>query len=230
MDLFGGEKKSKKTKKTTKTTKTTKSTKDSTKSKTKKSTKTTKTRSKAKGGNFLGTVGDLVAPTGWGPFATAAGLLALDRADAALRRGTKEKKDKMKGGKKMKGGNCENLPAHQSFITTKGIIENYNNYKILNNPASNLHKNSKLFLQESKLQNPQIKIICQDGIFNLQLMGTCGSETFVYTNDQKAFMSDNFNTLKEFISDRSNQLRFIRSCLKSRELRDKYKCVSKNNN
>lgn len=39
-----------------------------------------------------------MAPTGWGPFATAAGLLALDRADAALRRGTKEKKEKMKGG------------------------------------------------------------------------------------------------------------------------------------
>jgi hypothetical protein len=55
-------------------------------------------KSKAKGGNFLGAVGDLVAPTGWGPFATAAGLFALDRADAALRRGTKEKKEKMKGG------------------------------------------------------------------------------------------------------------------------------------
>ncbi len=120
MDQYGGEKKSKKNKKTTKTTKATKSTKDSTKSKTKKSTKTTKTRSKAKGGNFLGSLGDLVAPTGWGPFATAAGLLALDRADAALRRGTKEKKDKMKGGKKgekkMNGGEltctAETLPTN----------------------------------------------------------------------------------------------------------------------
>jgi len=60
----------------------------------KKSSSTTRSKSKTKGGNFLGAVGDLVAPTGWGPFATAAGLLALDRADAALRRGTKEK---MKG-------------------------------------------------------------------------------------------------------------------------------------
>ena len=68
------------------------------------SSSTTRSKSKAKGGNFLGAVGDLVAPTGWGPFATAAGLLALDRADAALRRGTKEKKEKMNGGKKMKGG------------------------------------------------------------------------------------------------------------------------------
>ena len=71
------------------------------------SSSTTRSKSKAKGGNFLGAVGDLVAPTGWGPFATAAGLLALDRADAAFRRGTKEKKEKMKGGKKMKGGLCE---------------------------------------------------------------------------------------------------------------------------
>jgi len=111
MDLFGGTKnttKSKKTKKTSdskkKTTKTTKSAKTSDAKKTKKSSTTTRSKSKAKGGNFLGTVGDLVAPTGWGPFATAAGLLALDRADAALRRGTKEKKEKMKGGKKMIGG------------------------------------------------------------------------------------------------------------------------------
>lgn len=117
MELFGGAKKStksakaKKTTKTTKSAKTTKTTKTSDAKKTKKSS-TTRSKSKAKGGNFLGAVGDLVAPTGWGPFATAAGLLALDRADAALRRGTKEKKEKMKGGKKsekksekkMKGG------------------------------------------------------------------------------------------------------------------------------
>ena len=109
MDLFGGAKNTKKTKKTKKTMKTTK---DSTKSK-----KSTKTRSKAKGGNFLGAVGDLVAPTGWGPFATAAGLLALDRADAALRRGTKEKKEKMKGGKKMKGGLCDSQSGQIQQVT-----------------------------------------------------------------------------------------------------------------
>ncbi len=100
MDLFGGGNKLKKPTKTKKTSTTSKA------KKTKTST-TTRSKSKAKGGNFLGAVGDLVAPTGWGSFATAAGLLALDRADAALRRGTKEKKEKMKGGKKMKGGLCE---------------------------------------------------------------------------------------------------------------------------
>jgi hypothetical protein len=70
-----------------------------TKTSTKTGTKTTKSKtSSKKGGNFLGAVGDLVAPTGWGPFATAAGLLALDRADAALRRGKSTKSSAKKGG------------------------------------------------------------------------------------------------------------------------------------
>ena len=83
-------------------TKTTKS-----KTGTKTGTKTTKSKSSSKkGGNFFGTVGDLVAPTGWGPFATAAALVGLDRVDAALRRGKSTKSEKSnakKGG--MRGGN-----------------------------------------------------------------------------------------------------------------------------
>jgi hypothetical protein len=90
-----------KSKTATKTTKSKSSTKTGTKSSTKTKTGTKKTGSK-KGGNFLGAVGDLVAPTGWGPFATAAGLLALDRADAALRRGKSTKSSAKKGG--MRGG------------------------------------------------------------------------------------------------------------------------------
>lgn len=97
--------------KTTKSKKTEKSSKDK---KTKSSTK-----SKVKGGNFLGTVGDLVAPTGWGPFATAAGLLALDRADAALRRGTKEKKEKMKGGKKSEKKDVKKMKGGEIMCTKK---------------------------------------------------------------------------------------------------------------
>jgi hypothetical protein len=58
--------------------------------------KTTAKKTTKKGGNFLGAVGELVAPAGWESFATAAGLLAIDRADAALRRGTKEKKQSSK--------------------------------------------------------------------------------------------------------------------------------------
>jgi hypothetical protein len=120
MDLFGGAKKTTKSKKTKKTSDAKKTTKASDAKKPKKST-TTRSKSKAKGGNFLGTVGDLVAPTGWGPFATAAGLLALDRADAALRRGTKEKKEKMEGGKKMKGGEMTCVWEPQEF-TSNGTV------------------------------------------------------------------------------------------------------------
>jgi hypothetical protein len=67
-----------------------------------KKAKTTKSKSKTpkKGGNFLGAVGELVAPSGWETFATTAGLFALDRADAALRRGKSEKSS----AKKMSGG------------------------------------------------------------------------------------------------------------------------------
>ena len=96
------------TKTGTKTTKSKTSTKTGTKTTksktgTKTGTKTTKSKSSSKkGGNFFGTVGDLVAPTGWGPFATAAALVGLDRVDAALRRGKSTKSSAKKGG--MRGG------------------------------------------------------------------------------------------------------------------------------
>ena len=96
------------TKTGTKTTKSKTSTKTGTKTTksktgTKTGTKTTKSKSSSKkGGNFFGTVGDLVAPTGWGPFATAAALVGLDRVDAALRRGKSTKSSANKGG--MRGG------------------------------------------------------------------------------------------------------------------------------
>lgn len=123
MDQYGGEKKSKKTKKTTKP--------NTKKPAAKKTTKTTKTRSKAKGGNFLGAVGDLVAPTGWGPFATAAGLLAVDRVSAALRRGTKEKKEKMKGGKKMKGGLIEDCRVESHVNISKVVPMEFNLFSLI---------------------------------------------------------------------------------------------------
>ena len=65
-----------------------------------KSSKNSSSKSK-KGGNFLGSVSELFVPTGWESFATAAGLLAIDRADAALRR-KREKSSVKKGG--MRGG------------------------------------------------------------------------------------------------------------------------------
>jgi hypothetical protein len=102
--------------------------------KTKKSTKT----SSKKGGNFLGSVGELVAPSGWESFATTAGLFALDRADAALRRGKSVKSSAKKGGESKtsskktsskKGGNflgeVGDLVAPsgwESFATTAGLF------------------------------------------------------------------------------------------------------------
>jgi len=65
-----------------------------------KSSKNSSSKSK-KGGNFLGSVSELFVPTGWESFATAAGLLAIDRVDAALRRKS-EKSSVKKGG--MRGG------------------------------------------------------------------------------------------------------------------------------
>ena len=171
-----------------------------------------KTTYKKKGGNFLGAVGELVAPTGWESFVTAAGLLAIDRADAALRRGTtKEKKEKMKGGK------CEDLRASESLIATMPIYGHNNNNKLFWD--TNLKNNREFLTKETDLENPQIRIICQeDGRYNLQLMGTCRGNTFKYTNDQSAFKMDDFDSLKKFISIRANQLKFIRSCLKSPQL------------
>jgi hypothetical protein len=89
----------------------------------KKSKTSTKTRTKTstkKGGNFLGAVGELVAPTGWEGFATAAGLLAIDRADAALRRGKSTKSSAKKGGE----GNNTLKPNSVATAYHMGIIHN----------------------------------------------------------------------------------------------------------
>jgi hypothetical protein len=133
--LFQDGGKPKKTKSKTKTgtktgTKTTKS-KTSTKTgtKTTKSKTSTKTGSKTtksktgskKGGNFLGAVGDLVAPTGWGPFATAAALVGLDRVDAALRRGKSTKSSAKKGGMRGEG----ETPVDEYIENYKGYLLQY---------------------------------------------------------------------------------------------------------
>jgi hypothetical protein len=71
-----------------------KKTKTSSETKTSKKPKSKTGIKPKKGGNFLGSIGELVAPTGWDSFASAAALLAIDRTDAALRRFKK----KMSGG------------------------------------------------------------------------------------------------------------------------------------
>jgi hypothetical protein len=72
-----------------------------------KSSKSSSSKSK-KGGNFLGSASELFIPTGWESFATAAGLLAADRAAAAFRKSRNSSK-------KQKGGADLDLDAHESL-------------------------------------------------------------------------------------------------------------------
>jgi len=81
--------------------------------------KSKSSRSK-KGGNFLGAVGDLVAPTGWESFATTAGLFALDRADSALRRGKSEKSEKSEKSSAVKKGGSTKSSSKTSSKSKKG--------------------------------------------------------------------------------------------------------------
>jgi hypothetical protein len=93
-----------------------------------------------KGGNFLGSVSELFVPTGWESFATAAGLLAIDRVDAALRR-----KSKKSSVKKMSGGGETDV--HQKVLQilqtdqylTNAFIKLYNHaYSLDEKEARNL--------------------------------------------------------------------------------------------
>lgn len=140
----GGKPKKTKSKTSTKS----KSTKTKSKTSTKTGTKTTKSKtSTKKGGNFLGTVGDLVAPTGWGPFATAAGLLALDRADSALRRGKSTKSSAKKGGmKKSMHSNLSNLSNEFGALKIRGNKPNEKK-----NLLDQLMKKKELEIQQKEL-------------------------------------------------------------------------------
>ena len=152
----GKPKKAKTTKSKTKTgTKTTKS-------KTKTGTKTTKSKTGTKtkkGGNFLGSVGELVAPSGWETFATTAGLFALDRADSALRRGKNSSKSSVK---KLSGGSeGVYVPRNRSGNIINANQRTLNRLEQLSKDAkiaTNLKKTPENFEKESrnlqqKLQN-----------------------------------------------------------------------------
>ncbi len=77
--------------------------------------KSSKSSKSKKGGNFLGAVSELFVPTGWENFATAAGLLAIDRADAAFRRSRNSSK-------KQKGG--ADLDGHESLESMDQMLDN----------------------------------------------------------------------------------------------------------
>ena len=89
-----------------------------------KSSKSSSSKSK-KGGNFLGSVSELFVPTGWESFATAAGLLAIDRADAAFRRSRNSSK-------KQKGGADSDTDAHLSEDNMEKMMESMGTESIMN--------------------------------------------------------------------------------------------------
>ena len=104
FELDGGDKLKKKASKTTTTAAALKKKKTAAALKKKKTTasaaalkkKKTAALKKKKGGNFLGTVSELFAPSGWENFATAAGLLALEETGRYVNKSKKQKVVMMK--------------------------------------------------------------------------------------------------------------------------------------
>ena len=232
MDLFGSAKKTKKVTKTAKTSDVKKSAKSAKTSDTKKSTKSTKSsdakktkKSKAKGGNFLGAVGDLVAPTGWGPFATAAGLLALDRADAALRRGTKEKKEKMKGGKcDRKSGEIPQVtigPNNHKGNPTGNILSYYN---LNNENKMKNYTNTRNQYSDWPDETHNIVIECNDqGKYYYEVNIICDRDVKKYTHlppknkknqsNNSIYYYDTFEEAKKNALDPKTQIFLVKLAL-----------------
>jgi hypothetical protein len=104
-----------------------------------------------KGGNFLGAVGDLVAPTGWGSFATAAVLVGMDQADSALRRKKSEKSSAKKGG--MRGG----APMDEAKLIQQNNANLINSFLRLCGRAFILENRESLFLKLNTLIEKEIK-------------------------------------------------------------------------
>ena len=93
-----------------------------------KSSRSSSSKSK-KGGNFLGSASELFVPTGWESFATAAALVGIDQAAAALRRGKSEKREKSSG---MKGGAPgTNLKNRHPYEILSGIRPDVDNEAII---------------------------------------------------------------------------------------------------
>jgi len=217
MNHFGGEKKNN----TKKSSSSTSSKKASSKkvmkasSTSSKSSKPSKPRSK-KGGNFLGYVGELVAPNGWESFATMAGLFAIDRADAALRRGKKTdlKKETTKK-KKMNGGNCQERKTGDIShikIADSGMLFNYYNKKNPTIPYSNydnLLKNYNKWVNHPSKLN--IVIECnENGKFYLKVNITCNGSPYTY---EHLNFYDTFKEAEQAGLDKKNQIALVKLAL-----------------
>jgi hypothetical protein len=137
-----------------------------------------KSGSKKKGGNFLGAVGDLVAPAGWGSFATAAALVGIDQADAAFRRGKGKAEKDVKSVKKMRGGDPDGVPPHPGhllsnniFYESKGAQPDYldifiNQMKKGNNKYPTDYAKQRLKLYFNQLENPNKILAAQKKLRN----------------------------------------------------------------
>lgn len=184
--------------------------KKTTKPSTKKTTKTTKSRSK-KGGNFLGSVGDLVAPTGWGSFATAAGLLALDGLDSTYRRSSK--KEKTGEVKKMKGGLCQQKKTGEikqitigSSNGASGMLFNHYNGKnaiFKNKLNSEYYKEFiNIYNWKNNKNSQNIIIECnENGKFYFKVNIKCGDDIKTYHHLPPLNTSSKSNDLKYFYDD-----------------------------
>ena len=217
MNQTSGEKKKKATK-----------TKPSPSKSTKKTTKTTKTTSSKprskKGGNFLGSVGDLVAPTGWGSFTTAAGLLALGGLDSTYRRSSK--KEKTGEVKKMKGGDgCMPIPSDsivQTLIGKEWTSPRNNKIKSgmtglsnwvepayptipINSKNKNNYENMKKTYNKWKNESTQsiITIKCfNQQYYYFEVTITCGDDTIIYEHKPKpGNYNKNSNQYKAYLFD-----------------------------
>jgi hypothetical protein len=214
MNHFGGEKKNN----TKKSSSSTSSKKASSKkvmkasSTSSKSSKPSKPRSK-KGGNFLGYVGELVAPSGWESFATMAGLFAIDRADAALRRGKKTDLKKETTKKiKMNGGNCqEKKPGNISHITIGNSGALFNHY----NNNNNRNGYDKLIKEYDHWSNnhgkSNIVIACnKNGKFYLKVNITCYGSPYTY---EHLNFYDTFEEAEKAGLDKKNQIALVKLAL-----------------
>jgi hypothetical protein len=199
----GGKPKAKKSK--TSKSKTGTKTKTATKSKasSKTGTKTIKSKTGSKkGGNFLGAVGDLVAPTGWGPFATAAGLLALDRADAALRRGKSTKSNAKKGGMRCGGGEGFGDLSHLYFDENK-LRRQQKLKKELNNEYK-LEKNRMLQYKETPIDT-----LIKTGLhykYKNKISGYEKSQLFVIYVEALEYLKDLQETRPQFFKEEYDRL------------------------
>ena len=168
--------------------------------------KSKSSRSK-KGGNFLGTVGDLVAPTGWGSFATAAALVGIDQVDSALRRKKSEKSSVKKGG--MRGGTPEEdalIVLQNNRWLTNAFLRLYKHaYTLEDQAASDLRsKLNNLIDKEIKYRESLLQKITHEGykkIFpnsiinlkNLQKYGNGSYNNFNSYHTQMLELQPNIN-------------------------------------